>query len=280
MRKEGLHPARTTGLPVRLGVCIAVALCCAAVRPAAAQECALPSRLAGAIPDSIPTPAPYATIRDQGIPFADLQLGLGHLRPTDSTWAWDWLSKITLPLSDRPGTAPWRWIAGGWTIDAQTADVAPFAVAGLLETGYEEASFIALDTSVAGWIEIRVAPHSGRNRGTAWIPECALRGESVDLTVEPWEDRLLSDLISPLYFRSGKPHVLRDAPRLDGSRLGSISGSYHLEPQEIVGDWMRVIVKQPSDYCAMDIESTVREGWVKWQSPEKGPWVWYYSRGC
>lgn len=45
--------------------------------------------------------------------------------------------------------------------------------------------------------------------------------------------------------------------------------------------WMRVIVKQPSDYCASeDIVVETREGWVKWRSPEKGPWVWYYTRGC
>lgn len=247
---------------------------------ASGQVCSLPEPLASLAPDTVPAPVPYATIRDQGVPFAEVDLGIGHLRPTDETWQWDWLSKIVLPLSRTSGAEPFAWIARGWAIDVETGIVEPFRVAGMVETGYEEPTFIVLNRTSADWIEIRVSPPGTTETGTAWIPACALQGEPVDLAVEPWEDRLTSDEISPLYFRTRVPHVLREAPGFDGTRLGVIAGNYHLEPQEIVGDWMRVIVKQPSDYCVLESRSVARTGWVKWRSDEIGPWVWYYSRGC
>ena len=44
---------------------------------------------------------------------------------------------------------------------------------------------------------------------------------------------------------------------------------------------MQVVGKQPSDYCvSVETDVAVREGWVKWRAPEKGPWVWCYTRGC
>jgi hypothetical protein len=44
---------------------------------------------------------------------------------------------------------------------------------------------------------------------------------------------------------------------------------------------MRARVTQPSNYCAGEnIAVSQYEGWVRWRSPEKGPWVWYFTRGC
>ena len=117
--------------------------------------------------------------------------------------------------------------------------------------------------------------------GTAWISECHLRSHRPALRFESWSERLLSADISPLFFRSSVTHRLRVAPSIDAALVGSIRGNHHLEPLEINGDWMRVVVKQPSDYCASaDLETESREGWVKWRSNEKGPWVWYHTRGC
>ncbi len=245
------------------------------------QVCTLPDSVDRALPDTVPSPGPYATIREQGVPFSELGLGVGHLRPTDATGKGEWLTEIALPLSETRGAAPWGWIARGWIIEVGTGRIAPLTVSGLIETGYEDATFIVLASADDGWLKIRFAPESLESKiGTAWVPECALPGEEVDLHLETWRDRFLSGEISPLFFRSDAPHALRNAPRNDGEKLGVIAGDYHLEPLEIAGDWMRVVVKQPSDYCALDIEPVVKRGWVRWWSVDRGPWVWYFTRGC
>lgn len=246
------------------------------------QLCELPSAVASAIPDTLPAQGWYGTIRDQGVPFDEIDLGIGHLHASEASWEWEWLSKTVLPLSETPGALPWGWIANGWLVDAETAQVVPFGSAGLLETGYEDATFIVLDDE-DGWIRIRFAPESaetGPNNGTAWVPACVLTNGAVELEFELWESRLTSDEISPLFFRSEAPMVLRDAPRTDAPSLGMIAGDYHLEPLEIVGDWMRVVFKQPSDYCMGDLEIETKTGWIQWRSAETGPSVWYYTRGC
>lgn len=248
---------------------------------AGGQICTLPDSVGRALPDTVASEGPYATIRDQGVPFSELELGVGHLRPTDETWKWEWLTEIALPLSEAPGAAPWGWIARGWIIDVGTGRITPLTVSGLIETGYEDATFLVLESADDGWIEIRFAPEVPESEvGTAWVPACALPGEDVDLRLEKWQDLFLSDQISPLFFRSAGPHVLRNAPRDGGERPGTIAGDYHLEPLEIAGDWMRVIVKQPSDYCVLDIQPVVKKGWVRWWSADRGPLVWYHTRGC
>ncbi len=245
------------------------------------QLCELPNAVASAVPDTLPSDGWYETIRDQGVPFDEINLGVGHLRPTEAGWEWDWLSKTILPLSETPDAPPWGWIANGWLVEAETAQVVPFRMSGLVETGYEEVSFIVLDGPEDGWLKLRFAPDDpATGDGTAWVPTCSLMGGPIELEMESWDERLTSDEISPLFFRSGAPMVLRDAPRLDGASLGTIEGDYHLEPLEIVGDWMRVLVKQPSDYCMGDLGSETKTGWIEWRSTEVGPAVWYYTRGC
>lgn len=245
------------------------------------QACTQPESVASAIPDTVPSLGAYSTMGGHGVPFADIQLGVGHLLPTDATWQGDWLSKISLPISDIPSSPPSRWIAGGWILELGEGQIAPFGVSGLVETGYEEVSFIVLDEGGRGWTQIRFAPPSlDTDSGTGWIPDCALEGETVNLRFESWATRLTSGGISPLFFRSDVHHNLRDGPGTDRLALAAIEGDYHLEPQEIVGDWMRVIVKQPSDYCGEEGLSDSREGWVRWRSDDKGPWVWYFTRGC
>ena len=69
-------------------------------------------------------------------------------------------------------------------------------------------------------------------------------------------------------------------PALDLGVGGDHDG-YHLEVLALEGDWMRVSVVEPSDYCADEgMVPQRREGWVKWRGPDVGPWIWYYTRGC
>ena len=123
-----------------------------------------------------------------------------------------------------------------------------------------------------GWIQFRYAPPvGGRSAGTAWLHKCHLRGHNPELRFESWKERFLSDCISPLYFRSPAPYVLRALPGTGSGRVGIIVGGHHLEPLEVTGDWMRVIVTQPSDYCVREGALTVatRTSWVKWRSPNR-----------
>ena len=94
-------------------------------------------------------------------------------------------------------------------------------------------------------------------------------------------ERFASGEISPLHFRSDVPHALRAGPDEAAERLQWAAGDYHLEPIEFSGDWMKVRVTQPSDYCAGEaIKIRETDGWVRWRSRDKGPWVWYFTRGC
>lgn len=97
------------------------------------------------------------------------------------------------------------------------------------------------------------------------------------LDYTPWSEWLLSDRISPLYFRSDAPAELRSGPAATSQLLAEISGDHIVEPLEVRGEWMRVVVKQPSDYGRWDMEVVRREGWVRWYSAETGPRVWYPS---
>jgi hypothetical protein len=148
----------------------------------------------------------------------------------------------------------------------------------MVETEYEATSFIVLDARDEGWLRIRYARPTDERDGTAWVHACHLARES--LAYESWEERLLSDEISPLYFRDRAAHALRGDPDAASDELARIEGDYHLEPLEIRGNWMRVRFKQPSDHCADPERVRSVEGWIRWRSAARGPLVWYYTRGC
>ena len=139
-----------------------------------------------------------------------------------------------------------------------------------------------LESRNDGWIRLRWAPDSA---GVAWTHSCLLSLGRQPLVVQTWAELFESFEDSPMYFRSEVRHSLRTGASIDSARIGWVPASpndYHLEPLEIRGDWMRVELVEPSDYCAGPDApaSTRREGWVKWRDDEIGPWVWYYTRGC
>jgi len=149
----------------------------------------------------------------------------------------------------------------------------------LVETGYEEPSFIVLEEGSGGWLLIRYASTDAETH-TGWTPTCALQSSPAALRFARWNDWFLSGETSPLFFRSEEPQTLRSGTSIESAPLAEISGDYVLEPLEIRGEWMRVALKQPSDYCFFDVESTSTEGWVRWYSEEAGSRVWYFTRGC
>lgn len=247
------------------------------------QACVLPDSVRALVPPAPSSTGAY-TVLWRGESSLEGNLGLGHLhyagggqaseRPPGDN---DWLRSVELPLSDSPGSAPWGWIAGGWLLRGDSSPE-PLESEALIETGYEQPSFIVLEENSDGWLRIRYASVEGA--GAAWTPSCALQSSPAVLRFIRWSDWFLGGEISPLFFRSEAPRALLSDPSVGSLPLTEISGDYVLEPLEVRGAWMRVALKRPSDYCVFDAESTSTEGWVRWYSEEEGPLVWYFTRGC
>lgn len=231
-------------------------------------------------PDSAPSPGPYGRLmpHQTGPP-----LGVGFLRGGAGAPNSDWHRHVRLALFSGPDQeAPFGWLVDGWIVELADESLRPLGTDGFVETEYESSSAIVYEIDSTGWIRFRYLPEES---GTAWTHECFFDLGDDPVSVTTWEERLTSELISPLFFRDEVPHILRAQPRADSERFRSVPASpaeYHLEPLEIRGDWMRVRVVQPSDYCTVPVDATTRrsEGWVRWRDDDIGPWLWYYTRGC
>lgn len=244
--------------------------------------CQVPASILASVPDAPPPEAPYTVLGRDDVPFEQIPLGIGHLHPAEDAYLDqpldpNWPRRVELPLSATPNAEPFAGIARGWVARPGTPPQ-PLTMEGLLETGYEEPSFVVLEHRPDGWLRIRYAAGEG-DAGTAWVPTCALRAGAVALDFTPWAEWLLSGRVSPLFFRAGQGEMHAE-PSAGSSRLAEVSGDYILEPQATRGEWMRVTLKQPSDFCFPEVVPTRSEGWVRWHSPELGPLVWYFTRGC
>ena len=261
-------------------------VCLLAVNPVDGfgQVCQVPDSVRGMIPAEAPPARPYETLRVTGTRGESVPLGVGHVHYSDQNpavdlppGANDWLQGLAFPLSSARDDDPFGWIVEGWILAGGTP--VPLSRSSLVETGYEEASFVVFETHPDGWLRLRYDEIDGRV-GTAWIPTCALAEGPVLLEFTEWSTWLLRETISPLFFRSGSPGGLRSGPSTEAIELPDIADDYILEPLEVQGEWMRVTVKEPSDYCEFDLESSRREGWVRWHDQARGPRLWYFTRGC
>ncbi len=212
-------------------------------------------------------------------------LGVGHLRHRrDPDYQpSDWQREVRFPFFAGPGGPLRGWVAEGRVMGSTPADgaVRP-VIAAMTETAYEEVSFVVLEARDDGWLRVRVRPPGAGRDEAGWVHRCQLPPQ---LVYEPWEELLLGGNISPLFFRTAVPHALRASPGADSERLAWIpseNSDYELEPLELEGDWVRVRLKIPSEYCRAPGEVTPRvwEGWVKWWGSDIGPWLWFYTRGC
>ncbi|HEY7493325.1 MAG TPA: hypothetical protein VIH59_19705 [Candidatus Tectomicrobia bacterium] len=154
----------------------------------------------------------------------------------------------------------------------------------MVETEYESPSMLVYEARPDGWYRLRYAPGVGAD-GTAWTHQCFFKLGTIPIGFERWEERFLSQAISPLYFRTRVRHALRAAPGISAPRLQWIPAApeqYHLKALEVRGDWMQVRVTEPSDYCAGPDAPATRTytGWIQWRDTASGPWLWYYTRGC
>jgi hypothetical protein len=200
----------------------------------------------------------------------DLALGVGHVRPVREDERDDWPRRLKLPVFATPGGDVKIWLTPG----SVGGDV-------LLETGYETGSFIVLQARPDGWMQIRFG--GPLSSGAGWVHRCHLDTATPRLEYEPWEKRLAG--AAPLYFRVQAPRVLHKAPSAGAPAIADIPADpnlYGIEPLQFRGDWARVRVSVPSTYCAdpKPARPKVYEGWVRWRGPQRGPALWYYTRGC
>ncbi len=227
--------------------------------------------------------------------FADANLGVGHLRvdapagdgPPGADLAYDWPRHIVFPLFDAPAGEHVGWFDQGWVVLGFGYDRLhrQGSGAGQVETGYEEKTLAVLETAPGDWYRIRHTEPRPDEPGTAWVHACHLRGSPVGLSYESWDERF-RDMIggSPVFYRSQVRHALRAGPSTDSARVAWIPAdedATQIQVLEIDGDWMRVSVQTPRTWCGdEDVDVSVEEGWIKWRDEQKGPWIWWYTRGC
>lgn len=205
-------------------------------------------------------------------------LGVGYLEVTNvDIHHREWPRNIVLPVWEEPSEeAFYGWVHHGRMHPLDDSPPYPLTGAGLVETDYEQKSFIVYEALKDGWLRIRLTP--GKD-GVVWTHRCRLEMGDAKLAYKDWTS-FLKEHSSRLYFRSEVSHTLRKAPGTDSERVALIGLDHNLVLHEIRGDWMRVSAEQPSTTCGRERESTIHEGWVKWRDEEKGPWVWTSTRGC
>lgn len=159
----------------------------------------------------------------------------------------------------------------------------PLPAACLVETSYETSSLILSGWKGEGWIRLSLETPCNADGEGLWSHLSLLGAGGQTLIAERWDTFFFRDDISPLTFRQDEiPHALRVGPDAGAARVTWIGQHHAIEPLEINGDWMRVRVHQPSNYCIAPEDWTGRadEGWIKWRDDQKGPWVFHSSRGC
>lgn len=253
----------------------------AAQLPTESISCTVPEAVQARVPTRPVAEEWYETRWVTDEEGSRVPLGVGHVHYSMRNPGFDmppgeldWLRSVNLPLSPAPGQPATAWITMGWVV-RDGLDPEPLRRADQVETGYEDFSFIVLEAE-GDWLKIRYADD---DIDSAWVPACALDEGPILFDFTRWSDWLTSGDISPLFFRVGAPDDLFAAPD-ENSEHRAIGQDYHLEPIEVRGSWMRVRLKEPSDYCEFDMESDATEGWVRWYAADVGPRVWYFSRGC
>jgi hypothetical protein len=208
-------------------------------------------------------------------------LGVGHLQvehTSDGGGYYDWPNKIMVPIWDKPHGDQVAWVRSGLVIPTDGTPAYPLNGAGMVETDYEQLTFIVIEER-DGWIKLR---YNSGDEGVGWTHRCHLNLGEVALNYQSWQT-LLKEKGDWLHFRSEVAHILREKPSTESPQVTKIGLNHKLELIQLQGDWMQVKVIQPDLSCSgstQPFEGTVHKGWVKWRDNTIGPWVWYYTRGC
>ena len=237
-------------------------------------------------PDSLtapppPRPLPRAPIVDRS--FRDSALGVGYLAPApdgvNDLSGFEWLRNVIVPVYDGPDAPVVAWLARGWVARRRAPrwSWGEWTVGGWIGTSSEGTALPVLVLRDDGRLRFRYAPPTTGDDGTVWTHRSHLAVGDVTLAVTRWEDHFLHQDV-PTYFRGLGRHPLRGA-RGDTSavlawlegRVGTVP-EYSVAPLEIDGDWMRVRVQWPGQWCGTAPQRTA-EGWIRWRRPDTGPMV-------
>ncbi len=134
----------------------------------------------------------YVGNRDQA------PLGIGHLRAVSASEGYyDWPRKIVLPVWDTPGGSLLAWVRGGLVIPTDGSTSYPLSGAGMVETDYEQLTFIITEQKNE-WLKLRF---KAKDDGVGWVHRCHLGVGDIRLAYQRWQE-LLREKGDWLHFRS------------------------------------------------------------------------------
>lgn len=232
-----------------------------------------------------------------GIGFLIERMG-DHSDASDREWnpGYEWLSRLRLPLYDAPNGKAWGWLACGWLVDLSSPDPQISQLEPtLLQTAYETYSFVVLKEQPDGWFQLRYGLPTSSHQGVAWAHRSHLNLGGHVLRIQYWKDifqpRDLKQTRNRgwLHFRDDAPTTylrLKSEPAATSKVIFPtdetfLQGDYGIEPMEIQGNWMRVRVSLPQDYCVRSSQPIeFNEGWIQWWTPKQGTLLYYSARGC
>ncbi len=254
----------------------------------------------GGAPMITPPPAALPPVESAG---EDALLGgvSYSVRGPDEDWGVGYLtapgrnlSAIQLPLMGGPRDDHWGWLIEGRGYD-MFQDIAPPPRPGswlrLLEG---DQALIVLQERRGGWLELRWGEPDDIRGGVGWTTTELAR--QAGLTYVPWSSAFIG--AGGLVFRDEElVYNVRNGPGIESNLVRRITGrDYDVQAEQISGDWMRVRVFTPPR-CAprsdasgselllggpqasglagapVEVETRVAEGWLKWRSDDKGPWL-------
>jgi hypothetical protein len=204
----------------------------------------------------------------------DLDWGDGVLRPGGG----EGFERIELPLFDGPGGSHWGWITQGRVYDQREQQTLPNRSEAAVEAAGVR-SFLVLDQTEDGWMQIRYGNPEDEGGGLAWTrPDMA---DGVSASYVSWA-RLLGDARGLVYRDRTAAHNLRAEPNSSAEVVTRLEGeNFDMAALEIRGDWMRVRVTSPPE-CARTVaedlllgagSKQVYTGWIAWRSADRGPWI-------
>jgi hypothetical protein len=151
-----------------------------------------------------------------------------------------------------------------------------------LEFGYEEMGLPVLEIRSGAqrmeWLRVHYGLAADGEPRTGWVPFPQPRLEFLS-----WAERLPE---LPLFFLdpdSIRFHGAMEGPDEPISLVrggGSQRFDYILYPLETRGQWMRVEVVTPSDYCVDPSAPRRDTTWIRHLKQDGRPRVWYNTRGC
>ena len=252
------------------------------------------------LPKTLPPPRSaedYARLDDNwGMGYLEPDREIGSLR---ASWEQEmyfsrfgWMSQSILFLYDRPDGNLKGWLVCGWIVEVDRPDRKIPLAPHLIQSGYGRWSYIVLQEQ-GNWLQFRYSRSGSIGDGIAWISKDELAIGQVDFELVRWRDRFQPDEQPPsdpnasitagwLFFRDREtPHALRTAPSNTAELITWIGEEHAIEPLEIQGDWMRIVLTKPGQGClAVDPDAEVREGWIRWRDDQRGTWLTYPPKGC